>query len=51
MSRIRRDDYVRSEKARAFADLLYHEVVKLDCGKSPFELADQIITIGKAMRK
>lgn len=49
MSRERKDGFVTSERSKAFADLLYHVVVKLDCGATPIELGEDVVNLGKAM--
>lgn len=51
MNRHRKDSYVTSDKSKAFADLLYLIVVKLDSGERAFNLADDVETLGKAMRR
>ena len=50
MNRARKDGYVSSERAAGLADLLYHVVVKLDTGTPPFQLADDVANLAKAMR-
>lgn len=48
MNRPRRD-CVTSDKSKAFADLLYFIVVKLDTGTPHFMLADEVKALGRAM--
>lgn len=49
--RTRRGGFVTSDKSAAFADLLYHIVVKLDCGEAAYLLADDVETLGRAMKR
>jgi hypothetical protein len=51
MRRDRKSGYAVTERSAGLADLLYLEVVKLDCGTPPEDLAESVAAIARAMRK
>jgi hypothetical protein len=49
MRRDRKSGYAVAERSAGLADLLYLEVVKLDCGAAPEDRAETVAAIARAM--
>lgn len=47
--RTRKQEYVTSERSKAFADLLFECVCELDSGTPAFELTERVSNIARAM--